>query len=108
MSLEIILEELRSQRSQLDQAIAALQGTLDVGRPRKAGGRQRSQMSAAARARIGAAKKAWWAKQKRNSGAAKGKPTLIHATKRKPMSSAARKKLSTITKAGWAERKKAA
>ena len=108
MSLENILDELRSQRTQLDQAIAALQGTLHVGRRRKAGGRQPRQMSPAARARISAAKRAWWAKQKRKSGAAKSKPTLIHATKRKPMSPAARKKLSTLMKARWAKRKKAA
>jgi hypothetical protein len=62
-------------------------------------------MSAAARARIGAAKKAWWAKQKRKTGVAKSKP---HIVKRTPMSSAARKKLSSLMKARWAERKKAA
>src|SRR5215469_10408236 len=101
MSLENIVEELRSQRSQLDQAIAALQGTLHVGRPRKAGGRQRLRMSAATRARIGAAKQAWWAKQKRNSSPAKGQPRIMHATKRKPMSSATRKKLSRLMKARW-------
>ena len=107
MSLESILNELRSQRSRIDQAIAALQGNARNNRPAKAGGMKRGHMSAAARARIGAAKKAWWAKQKPKSGAAK-KPTPISTAKRKPMSAAARKKLSALMKARWAKRKKAA
>src|SRR5215831_13524797 len=98
MTLENILNELHSQRTRIDHAIAALKGTALDSRPSKSGGMKRRQMSAAARARIGAAKKAWWAKQKRKSGAAKTKP----------MSSAARKKLSTLMKARWAKRKKAA
>ena len=106
MNLESILKELRSQRTQLDQAIAALQGTVRDSRPAKAGRMKRRHMSAA-RARTGAAKKAWWAKQKRNSGIGK-KPKLRNAAKRKPMSPAARKKLSTLMKKRWAERKKAA
>ena len=107
MNLDSILDELRSYRTRMDQAIAALQGTVGVGRAAKAAGTQRRPMSAAARARIGASKKAWWTKQKRNSGAVK-KPTLIHTARRKPMSPAARKKLSAQMKARWAERKKAA
>src|SRR6516162_5758972 len=107
MTLENILNELHSQRTRIDHAIAALKGTALDSHPSKSGGLKRRQMSAAARARIGAAKKAWWAKQKRKSGTAK-KPTLIHGAKRKPMSPAARKKLSKLMKARWAERKKAA
>ena len=105
MNLESILDELRSQRTQLDPAIAALQGTT---RPFSVSTAKRRGMSAAARARIGAAKKAWWAKQKRKTGAAKSKPTLIHGAKRKPMSPATRKKLSTLMKTRWAAKKKAA
>jgi len=105
MNLESILDELRSQRTQLDQAIAALQGAT---RPFSVSTAKRRGMSAAARARIGAAKKAWWAKQKRKTGAAKSKPTLIHGAKRKPMSPATRKKLSTLMKTRWAAKKKAA
>ena len=106
MNLESILDELRSRRTCIDQAIAALQGTARNSRRAQAVGGQRGHMSAAARARIGAAKKAWWAKQQRKPGTAK-KPTLIHGAKRKPMSPAARKKLSKLMKARWAERKKA-
>jgi hypothetical protein len=58
-------------------------------------------MSAAARARIGAAKKAWWAQRKGKSAPKKAAP------KRKPLSLAMRKKLSALMKARWAERKKA-
>lgn len=105
MSLESILIELRSQLTQIDQAIAALEGTRRRGRPAKTGTTKRRQMSAAARARIGAAKRAWWAKQKRTTASTKGKLKIV---KRKPMSPAARKKLSTLMKARWAGRKKAA
>ena len=65
---------------------------------------KRGHMSAAARARIGAAKKAWWAKQKGKTGATKSKLQIV---KHKPMSSATRKKLSTLMKARWAKRKAA-
>jgi hypothetical protein len=63
-------------------------------------------MSAAARARIGAAKKAWWAKQKQKGNATPKKATPVSKNSaRKPMSAAMRKKLSAMMKARWAERK---
>ena len=105
MDLETILTELRSQRARIDEAIAALQGTAPIGLRVNAGGNKRRHMSAAARARIGAAKKAWWAKQKRSSRGSK-KPIPISTANRKPMSSGARKKLPA--QARWAARKKAA
>ena len=108
MNLESILNELRSQRTRIEHAIGVLQGTAFNRGPAKNGRMKGRHMSPAARARIGAANKAWWAKQKPNSGAAKSKVTFINTRKRKPMSSAARKKLSTLMKARWTERKKAA
>ena len=105
MNLESILDELRAQRTRIEQAITALQGSARDGRSANRGRMKRRHMSAAVRARIGAAKKAWWAKQRRKTGAAKSKPQIV---KRTLMSSAARKKLSTLMKARWAERKKAA
>jgi hypothetical protein len=63
-------------------------------------------MSPAARATIGAAKKAWWAKQKRKPGPKKATTVSKKSTGRKPMSAAMRKKLSAMMKARWAERKK--
>ena len=105
MNLESILNELRSQRTRLDRAIAALEGARRPGRPAGAGGTKRRHMNAAVRRRIGAAKKAWWAKQKRTTAGTKSKPQIV---KRKPMSPAARKRLATLMKARWAERKKAA
>ena len=65
-------------------------------------------MSTAARARISAAKKAWWAKQKGKAGAKKAAPVSKKSTGRRPMSATMRKKLSAMMKARWAERKKAA
>jgi hypothetical protein len=63
-------------------------------------------MSPAARARIGAAKKAWWAKQKGKSGPKKDTAVSKKTTGRKPMSAAMRSKLSALMKARWAAKKK--
>ena len=108
MNLESILNELRNHRTRIEHAIAALEGPARDGHPAKVDGTKRRHMSARARARIGAAKKAWWAKKNRKSSGAKKKPTQIHTAKRKPMSSATRKKLSRLMKARWADKKKAA
>src|SRR5690242_1993841 len=54
------------------------------------------------RARIGAAKKAWWAKQKGKPGPKKSAAVSKKSTGRKPMSAAMRKKLSAMMKARWA------
>jgi hypothetical protein len=62
-------------------------------------------MSAAARARISAAQKARWAKQK---GKSSPKSAAKKSTARHSLSPEARKKLSTLMKARWAARKKAA
>jgi predicted transcriptional regulator len=59
MNLQSILKELRSQRTRIEQAIDALQGTSRGGRTSRVSGMKRRPMSAAARARIGLAKKAW-------------------------------------------------
>jgi hypothetical protein len=64
-------------------------------------------MSPAARARIAAAKKAWWAKQKSKSKSKKVAPVSEKSASRPPMSPAMKKKLSALMKARWAERKKA-
>lgn len=76
MNVQQILSDLHQQRKQLDQAIAALEGLggqsqRGPGRPPKNTGspsapaRKRRRMSAAARKRIGEAKRKWWAKQKK-------------------------------------------
>jgi len=105
MNVESILDELRAQRTRLEQAIAALQGTARDGRSTNAGSMKHGHLSAASRARIGAAKKAWWARQKRKPSGTKRNLRIV---KRSPMSSATRRKLSTLMKARWATRKKAA
>lgn len=99
MTINDIVEQLKQERARLDAAIAALGGTSrKLGRPAKSA--KPRHMSAAARARIGAAKKAWWTKQKGKAATKKAAP------KRKPMSPAARKKLSALMKARWAKKKK--
>jgi hypothetical protein len=64
-------------------------------------------MSASARARIGAAKKVWWAKQKGKPEPKKVAPVSKKSAGRKPMSAAAKKRLSELMKARWAQKKKA-
>jgi len=59
VDLSAILEQLKAERAKLDRAIAALRGVT-----RKAGGRGRRKLSAAARERIAAAQRARWAKFK--------------------------------------------
>jgi len=118
MDITSIVAQLRQEVSRIENAIAALMGSGSQatrrGRPPKgsqakpAGSQKRGQMSAAARARIGAAKKAWWAKQKGKPEPKAAKPVAKKSTARKPMSAAMRKKLSAMMKARWAQRKKAA
>lgn len=114
MDAKSIVIQLKQELVRLDRAISALE-QLDQTAPRRgrppkalpAGRRGPRTMSAAARAKIAAAQRARWAKQK-------GKATPINvsakkaASKRKPMSPAVRKKLSVVMKARWAARKKAA
>jgi hypothetical protein len=111
MDINQIVAELTAERNRIDQAIAALTGPLSrLGRSNKAQSSKsafgKRTMNAAARARIGAAKKAWWAKQKGKS-VSKKTAAPKKAAARKPMSPAARKKLSALAKARWAARKKA-
>jgi hypothetical protein len=63
--------------------------------------RKRRKMSAAGRARIAAAQKARWAKQR---GAEPGKAT---AKPKRKMSAAGRKRLAQLAKARWAKAKAA-
>src|SRR6516165_7489228 len=73
MKLEDILNQLKSERSRLNQAISALEGLVSgpirrQSRPPKSGltnGPRKRTMSAAARRRIAAAMKARWAERKR-------------------------------------------
>lgn len=118
MDITNIVAQLRQEVSRIESAIAALEGTssqaIRRGRPSKvtqaqsSGGRKRAQMSAAARARIGAAKKAWWAKQRGKAAPKEAKSAAKKTAARKPMSPAMRRKLSAMMKARWAQRKKAA
>ncbi len=64
-------------------------------------------MSAAARAKIAAAQRARWAKQKGKSPAKSAVGTAQKKTvRRRGMSAAARNRLSELMKKRWAERKK--
>lgn len=118
MDINQIVEQLRRERNQLDAAISALEGVGQSaprrGRPAKSAqattaapkdGRRRI-MSASARAKIAAAQRKRWAKQKGQAPAKQAKSAAKKASKRKPMSPAMRKKLSAMMKARWAARRK--
>jgi|SRR5579863_3765604 len=116
MNIEGILQDLRHERGRLDAAISALEGgTARRGRRPGSGQsgagsktRGRRAMSADARARIAAAQRARWAKQKRQVVPKTARPARKKPSGRKPMSPAMKKKLSAMMKARWAARKKAA
>jgi hypothetical protein len=121
MNVQEIVAELRQELSRIERAIAAITGLGDEStsgrrRGRPAGsknvssgtGQKRRTMSASARARISAAQKARWAKQKGKSAQSKTKASPAKSSGRRPMSPAARKRLSALMKARWAARKKAA
>ena len=116
MDVQSIVAQLRQEESRIEQAIEALLGfgsqpaRRGPGRPAGSknattGKANRRTMSASARAKISAAMKARWAKQK--GKAAPKKAAAKKTTARKPMSPAMKKKLSALMKARWAERKKA-
>ncbi len=117
MDIQATLDQLRQELSRIDQAIAALEQLGAVaprrGRPPKsqaapAGGRKRRTMSAAARAKIAAAQRARWARQKGNAAPKQAKTAAKKSRGRSGMSPAARRRLSALMKARWAARKKAA
>src|SRR5271167_3433058 len=98
MDIQSIVAQLRQEARLIERAIAALVGLgshpARRGRPPKAkqvapvSAKKRRRMSSAARARIGAAKKDWWAEQKAKTGAKKATPVSKKSTARKPMSAA--------------------
>jgi len=118
MDIQGIVTQLRQEMSRIEQAIAALVGLGSQparrGRPPKvtpgvqAGGRKRRTISASTRAKMAAAQRARWAKQKGQAVPKKVAPAQKKTTGRKPMSAAMRKKLSALMKARWAARKKGA
>jgi hypothetical protein len=115
MDIQSIVTQLKQELSRIERAIAALVGLGSQptrrGRPPKvtsgvhAGGQKRRTMSASARAKIAAAQRARWAKQ-RSQAASKKPAAQKKTTGRKPMSPTMRKKLSALMKARWAARKR--
>ncbi len=65
MNTADIIAELEAERDRLDTAIAALEGSGHSKRRGRPPGMGRRHMSAAARRKIGEAKRKWWAEQKK-------------------------------------------
>jgi hypothetical protein len=116
MDIQGLVAQLRKEASRIEQAIAALVG-LGHAAPRRGRPPKSSQpaqttapkrrMSASARAKIAAAQRARWAKQKGSATPKKAAPAKRKGSGRKPMSPAARKKLSALMKARRAARRNA-
>src|ERR1022692_4884730 len=113
MDIQSIVAQLREEADRIEHALAALLGLGSQparrGPGRPAGSKnaaavskpKRRTMSASARAKISAAQKARWAKQKGKPAPKKVSAPAKKAPARKPMSAAARKKLSALAKARW-------
>lgn len=94
-NLESIINQLKSERDRIDEAIAALT-SLNGTRPAAPG---RGRMSASARARISAAQKARWAKQR-----SKGKVVAISSKRpKRHISAAGIARIRAAAKARWAK-----
>lgn len=114
MDIESLVTQLRQEVTRITQAITALEaldatGVRRRGRPKLGQSTQvsvsrRRTMSPAARAKIAAAQRARWARQRAGATKTKGTPTKTRARAR--MSPAARKRISAAMKARWAARKR--
>jgi hypothetical protein len=93
---------IRRQISVLENRLAGLLGRrAPVTKP--GGGRR--QLSAAARAKIAAAARARWARERARRG--RSKTMASRAPRKRRLTAAGRKRLSDLMKARWAERRRA-
>jgi hypothetical protein len=113
MDTQAIVGRLRQELTRIDAAIAALENLDGTRAPRRGRPPKSSQsgstpkkrhMSASARARIAAAQRARWAKQK--GQAATNSKATVKRSKSGGISAAGRRRLSALMKARWAARKK--
>jgi hypothetical protein len=111
MDIGSIVTQLKDELGRIENAIAALAGLGSHPAPRRGRPPQmqkKRMMSASARAKISAAQKARWAKQKAKPALKQAKAAPGKTSVRRSMSAAAKKKLSAMMKARWAQRRKAA
>jgi hypothetical protein len=110
MDTNRILAELRAERDRIDQAISALEAVNSTGRrtvvrPSRAMRKHRT-VSAAARARMAAAQRARWAKEKPAQSRTPIRRMSQAARRRRGrLSTAARTKLSRLLKQRWSQGK---
>jgi hypothetical protein len=99
-------EKIEALQSEMDSIAGAAGASAPSGKPAGRGRPGKRHMSASARARIGAAQKARWAKI-RKSGKASASAAAPVEKKKRRVSRAARARLSAIAKARWARVKAA-
>lgn len=95
-----IKEQIEKLESELDSLIGG-ESAPAAGQVAKGPGRKKRRMSRAARAAIGAAQRARWAKVRK--GKASAKPAAPEKKKKRKVSAEARAKLAAIAKARWAK-----
>ena len=100
-----IAEQIESLQTQLNAILGGQPGSAAAETPRQGRRPGRRKMSAAARARIGAAARARWAKIKKNA-TQPAKPAAGKAKKKRTLSKETRAKIAQASKQRWAERKK--
>jgi hypothetical protein len=97
-NLSDVVRVLKQERDRLAKQVEGISAALAAfGEAYTNGTGKRGKMSAAGRARIAAAQRARWAKQK----ATNGKPT--GAAPKRVLSAAARKKIAAAQRARWAK-----
>lgn len=107
-----IREKIESLDQRLSEILGGSTSPAAVSTPTKRG-RTRGKMSAAARARIGAATRARWARQRAGAFPAENPKAAVVTTpkagrrRRGGLTAEGRKKLSDAMKARWAARRKA-
>jgi hypothetical protein len=100
-----VVQLLKKEQNRLTKELRGISAALAAfGKTYGRGTGSRGRLSAAARARIGAAQRARWAKVRAGSGQTQ---KVVTIPKRRTMSAAARKKIAAAQRARWAKVKAA-
>ena len=95
-----IVQQLKNEHDRLSRQIKGVAAALEAFGSAHGRGAGARKISAAGRARIAAAQKARWAKNRRNGNQA---ANVVAMPKRPTLSSAARRKIAAAQRARWAK-----
>jgi len=105
VDIDGIISELKAERNQISQAIAALEGAA-APRAQASARQKRGKLTPAGRKRISEALKRRWAERRAAASKPAVSPKAPAQKKRGGLTPAGRKRLSEAMKKRWAERKK--